>query len=315
MFPTLLFPLLHAGGPQPTGAPYTHWILDPKIALAVFAITGLYLAWMGPLNRRRPGAEHRPVTQAQIRWFIIGSIVLLISLGPPIDDWSHFFFVSAHMVQHLLLMFVVVPCWLMGIPAWVYQPIVSRPRFAWILTWVPRALPGFVLATLIMGLWHLPVLYDATLENELLHTAQHAFFLVAGFLFYWPLMSPVPESPRLSPPAQCLYLFAQTIPAGIIGAMITYASPGLYPHYEQATVRPWGIDLKTDQEIAGLIMWVGMNTYFLLLITIIFMRWANREERADHASLREANLQRRQQKIQVPASPDTSVPGSLANKS
>lgn len=314
MFPTLLLPLLHVGGPQPTSSPYTHWILDPKIAVAVIGITALYLAWMGPLNRRRPGVENRPVSQAQIRWFILGSIVFLISLGPPIDDWSHFFFVSAHMVQHLLLMFVVVPLWMLGIPAWVYQPIVQHRRAAWLLTWIPRAVPGFVLASIIMGLWHIPLLYDATLENELLHTTQHFFFLVAGFLFYWPLMSPVPESPRLSPPLQCLYLFAQTIPAGIVGAMITYAAPGLYPHYNQATIRPWGIDLKTDQEMAGLIMWVGMNTYFLVLITIIFMRWANGEERKDFAAMDQERERRRELRLQVPVAPDTSVPTSLANK-
>jgi putative membrane protein len=212
MFITFPIPLLHAGGPQPGGPLYTHWILDPKVALAILAITGLYLAWVGPLNRRRPGVEDRPITQSEIRWFLLGSIVLLISLGPPIDDWSHFFFVSAHMVQHLLLMFVVVPCWIKGIPAWVYQPIVRHPRLAWLMTWVPRAIPSFLLVTVIMAFWHLPAFYDATLENELLHTVQHAFFILAGFLFYWPLMSPVPESPQLSPPMKSFYLFAQTIP-------------------------------------------------------------------------------------------------------
>jgi cytochrome c oxidase assembly factor CtaG len=82
--------------------------------------------------------------------------------------------------------------------------------------------------------------------------------------------------------------------------MITYAGPGLYPHYEKASVRPWGIDLKTDQEMAGLIMWVGMNTLFLVMITVIFMRWANREERADHDALRAAS---RRKRLSIPAEP------------
>jgi cytochrome c oxidase assembly factor CtaG len=107
-------------------------------------------------------------------------------------------------------------------------------------------------------------------------------------------MSTVPESPQLSPPVKCLYLFLQTIPAGILGALITYAGPGLYPHYEEASVRPWGIDLKTDQEIAGLVMWVGMNTLFLGMITVIFLRWANREEANDYAALRDESRAKRQ---------------------
>lgn len=285
--PTIPIPLLHVGGPQPDGPLYTHWILDPSIAVAVFGLTGLYLAWVGPLNQRRPGATDRPVTVGQKRWFLLGSLLMLIALGPPIDDWSHFFFVSAHMLQHLILMFAVVPCWIKGVPPWVYQPVIDRSWARWALTWLPRAIPAFLVTTVIMALWHVPSFYDAALENQVVHSLQHLFFMLAGFLFYWPLMSTRPESPQLSPPVKCLYLFLQTIPAGILGALITYAGPGLYPWYERATVRPWGIDLKTDQEIAGLVMWVGMNSLFLVMLTVIFLKWANREEARDRDQLRE----------------------------
>ena len=308
MFSFASLPLLHVGGPEPTGPLYTHWILDPRIALFVFGITGAFLLWAGPLNRRRPGYEDRPVSSSQIRWFLLGSLILLIALGPPLDDWSHFFFVSAHMVQHLLLMFVVIPCWIKGVPPWMYQPIIDHKWSRWILMWMPRVVPSFAIVTLIMGLWHVPVLYDATLRNEALHSLQHMFFLLAGFLFYWPLMSTRPETPQLSPPLKCLYLFVQTIPAGIVGAMITYAGPGLYPHYEEASVRPWGIDLKTDQEVAGLIMWVGMNTFFLVLLTVIFLRWAGREERNDYEALKAESRLKRQQAAAQSALAET--PGS-----
>lgn len=279
-FPVL--PPLHVGGIAPTEGPlYTHWILDPKVAVYVIGITALYLAWVGPLNRRRPGAEDRPVTSGQVRWFLLGSLALLIALGPPLDDWSHFFFSSAHMVQHLLLMFVVVPCWLKGIPAWVYAPILERRWSRWLLRTMTRVVPAFVLASLIIAVWHVPAFYSLALENDLVHVLQHQFFLVAGFLFFWPLMSRVAEAPPLAPPLQCLYLFLQTLPSGAVGAAITYAAPGLYPHYEEAPVRPWDISIRTDQQVGGLLMWVGMNTVFLLMLTVIFLRWAGDEERKD----------------------------------
>ncbi len=120
-------------------------------------------------------------------------------------------------------------------------------------------------------------------------------------------MSTVPETPQLSPPVKCVYLFLNTIPAGIIGASITYAGPGLYPHYEQASVRPWGIDLKTDQEIAGLLMWVGMNSLFLIMISIIFLTWANREEHRDRDAAREASRNKRRAAASPPVQ---SAPGT-----
>ena len=84
--------------------------------------------------------------------------------------------------------------------------------------------------------------------------------------------------PKPAPPLQCLYLFATTLPGGVVGSVITMADPPLYEQYGIAT-RMWGLGVQTDQEIAGLMMWVGENTIYLILITIIFLRWANAEER------------------------------------
>lgn len=288
-----LLPLFHVGGPESSGPLYTHWILDPKIAGYVLGLTIAYLAWMGPLNRRREGYENRPVNRTQVRWFLAGQVLLLIALGPPLDDWSHFYFSSAHMLQHLLLMFAVVPCWIKGTPPWVFDPIVKHKVGRMLLTYAPRAVPAFLLASLIIVLWHIPAFYNATLENELIHGVQHQFFLLAGFLFFWPLMSTVRYSPQLSPPMKCVYLFLQTLPSGVVGATIVYAAPGLYPHYAEATVRPWGISLAEDQIIGGLLMWVGMNAVFLLLLSVIFLRWANDEERKDRAALQRGTMRQR----------------------
>lgn len=296
-----LLPLLHVSGYEPTGPLYTHWILDPAVAVYIMGLTAAYLAWIGPLNRRRPGAENRPVTRSQIRWFLLGQVFLLIALGPPIDDWAHFYFSSVHMLQHLLLMFVVVPCWIKGIPPWVFDPIVRHRWSRHLLTYLPRALPAFLLASLIIVLWHIPGFYNATLENEFLHAMQHQFFLVTGFLFFWPLMSTVPESPQLSPPMKCLYLFLQTIPSGIVGATIVYAAPGLYPHYTEASVRPWGLSVAEDQVIGGLMMWVGMNTVFLVLLSVIFLRWASAEERKDRDALQKGVMRQRIAPVAEPA--------------
>jgi putative membrane protein len=300
-----LLPLFHVEGLEPAGPFYTHWILDPKIAVYIIGLTAAYLAWVGPLNRRRPGHQNRPVTKAHIRWFLLGQVFLLVALGPPVDDWSHFFFSSVHMIQHLMLMFVVVPCWIKGTPPWVYDPIVNNKWGRHLLTYLPRAVPAFLLASLIIVLWHIPQFYNLTLENEFVHVLQHQFFLVTGFLFFWPLMSTIRESPQLSPPMKCVYLFLQTIPSGVVGAGIVYAAPGLYPHYAEASVRPWGISIAEDQQMGGLIMWVGMNSVFLILLSIIFLRWANAEERKDREAVASGTLRQRIAPVVEPSGSQT----------
>ncbi len=277
-------PPLHVGAAEPGGPLYTHWRLEPGVALFVFGLTALYLAWIGPLNRPRPGVAERPVSRGEVAAFLCGSVAALVALGPPLDDWSHFYLVSAHMAQHLILMLVAMPLWLIGIPAWVYAPVARHPLLGPAGRWLTRPVPAFAISAAINVVWHLPVLYDAALGVEAIHVLQHQMFLVAALFLWWPLLSKVPEWPPLSPPLQCLYLFVQTIPGGAIGAFITNAAVGLYPHYDGASVRPWGLSLKVDQEIAGLMMWVGANVVILVLITIIFLRWAAREEARDRAA-------------------------------
>lgn len=292
-FPPVL-PPLHVGGPEPTGPYYTHWYLDPKVAVAIFGLTALYLLWVGPLNRRRPGVAYRPVRTREVVFFLFGSLTALVALGPPIDDWSHFFFSSAHMFQHLLLILLATPLWIAGTPAWVYRPLVRNPATNWFFRHLLSPLPAFVIANLINAIWHFPFAYDLALSNELWHIVQHVCFVIAGVLIWWPLMSKVPEWPRLAPPMQALYIFFQAIPTGIIGAMLTYGGP-VYDHYALASARPWGISLKEDQEIAGLMMWVGMNTVFLVVASVIFLKWAVREEERDNALLLEKTRARRRQ--------------------
>jgi putative membrane protein len=271
-----LFPVLHGTGGYPTGALHSDWRPDPTVVLGVIALIAAYVAWTGPLNRRRPDAAERPVSTGQRIAFIVGSLAFLLALAPPLDDWADHYLLSAHMFQHLVLVFVVAPLWLIGTPAWLLEPVLRKPllsRAGYLLT---RPVAAFVLANMIVTVWHLPGPYDAALRHEPLHIAQHMSFLGAALLAWFPVLSPVPQWPRLAQPLQCLYLFLETIPGGIIGAFVTLAAPGVYSFYDNVP-RIWGIDLAMDQELAGLMMWVGAGLIYLLWITVIFFQWASRE--------------------------------------
>jgi cytochrome c oxidase assembly factor CtaG len=275
--PHLVLPVLHGGGGYPNGFLHSDWRPDPTVVLGVVALIAAYVAATGPLNRRRDGADRRPVSTGQRVAFLGGAVALLIALSPPLDDWADDYLLFAHMFQHLVLMFVVAPLWLAGMPAWFFDPLLRRPLLArggYLLT---RPVAAFVVANLVVTIWHLPGPYDAALRHEPLHVVQHLSFLGAAMLAWWPVLSPVPAWPRLALPVQCLYLFLESIPGGIIGAFVTLAAPGVYGYYD-GVPRIWGIDLATDQQFAGLMMWVGAGLVYLLWITIIFFRWAAGEE-------------------------------------
>jgi putative membrane protein len=271
---------LHSGVP-PTGWLHSDWAPEPTVVLSAFALAAFYILWTGPLNRRRPGSEERQTTGKQMTCFLLGCLFYLIALSPPLDDWSDFYLLSAHMLQHEIIMFAVAPLLLVGTPAWLLQPLANNRytnKIGWVLT---RPVVAGVISTVLVVLWHLPQAYNAALRHEPIHIAQHGAFLVAGLLAWWPVLGPLPAWPKIeSPPIQCLYLFLYNIPAGIIGAFITMSEPGFYDYYTNVR-RIFGIDLAMDQELAGLMMWVGGSSIYLLWITWIFLSWAKKEEAAD----------------------------------
>jgi putative membrane protein len=268
---------LHAGGAYPEGWLHSDWRPEPTVIVGIFALIALYLWLTGPKNRTADGAPIHPVSDGQRVAFITGSLVMLIALNPPLDDWSGYYLLSAHMFQHMLLIFVTAPLWLVGMPEWLLRKLVSPKPVMFAGYWLTRPVVSFVIANVLITFWHLPVVYDAAINHELIHVVQHQSFLVAALLSWWPVFGRLSEWPGLSQPMRCLYLFATTIPGGIVGAFVTLAEPGLYTPYKDAP-RLWGMSLATDQEIAGLMMWVLASVIYLLIITVIFFQWAAKEE-------------------------------------
>jgi cytochrome c oxidase assembly factor CtaG len=273
------FTLLHTGGAYPSGWLHSDWRPQPSIILGVFAMIAAYLWWTGPRNRAADGTPIRPVRSGQRVAFIAGSLVFLVALNPPLDDWADSYLLSAHMFQHLLLMFVVAPLWLAGMPDWLLRRMVSPRPLMQIGYALTRPVAAFVVSNLIITVWHMPFAYDAALHSTPVHIVQHMSFLFAALLAWWPVLGPLPEWPRLTKPMQCLYLFAMTIPGGIVGAFVTLAEPGLYDYANAPRI--WGMNPGTDQEVAGLMMWVLASVIYLVVITVIFFQWAADEDARD----------------------------------
>lgn len=281
--PTL--PIAHVIGSNPTGWLYSDWRPQPTVVVGLFALIAGYLWWTGARNRRPDGTVVNPVSGRQRTTFLAGCLVAIVALNPPLDDWSGSYLLSAHMAQHLLLTFVSVPLWLAGTPGWlVAKLLIARPlrRIGYGLT---RPIVAFGLGNAIAIGWHLPPAYDLALRSQSVHALQHNSFILGAVLAWWPVFGQYAGWPRLNPPLRCVYLFASTIPSGILGVFITLGGPGLYPSYKTVP-RIWGISLATDQQVAGLLMWVGTNTIYLGLITAVFFRWAASEEAKERRPLR-----------------------------
>jgi putative membrane protein len=203
---------------------------------------------------------------------VAGLAVLFFSLNGPLHDLSDDYLFSAHMVQHLVLTMLVPPLLIAGIPGWMLRPALRIPGVFAVARRISTGPAAFGIFSVAIVGWHLPPLYNMAMVHHPVHIVEHLCFLVAATIMWWPIMSSLPELPRLAYPLQLLYVFLLMLPMTAVSIFITYADTVLYPFY--ATVpRIWGITALQDQRIGGLIMWIPGGFIFIAVLSVIFFKW------------------------------------------
>jgi cytochrome c oxidase assembly factor CtaG len=263
------------------------WTWDPGMLIGIAIWTAGYILLMGPIRRRKNWGP--PVSWNRQAAFHLGTLVLFVALVSPLDHLSDVYLLSAHMVQHMLLLLVAPPLWLLGMPNGWFDPLIPAGHFQSFLRGVTRPAITFLIFNGVLWVWHIPALYDAALYNEQVHILEHLFFLAAGVIGWWPILGFLPiVAPRASYPVQLIYLFAAMLSTAVLGILITFAATPVYPFYLNAPrvldnssmpsfangPRLWGLSIMDDQVTAGLIMWVaGKAIYFvemLIILTLLF---------------------------------------------
>ena len=258
-------------------AGFPGWHPHPDTWLLVVVLEGAYLAAVRAGRRRSEGSWGGPTTRRQVAAFTAGVLTIWVASDWPVHDLAEGYLYSAHMVQHLLMTLVAAPLLLLGTPAWLGRRLLSNPRLLAVVRRLARPVAGLIQFNLVLVLSHWPLWVDATLRNHPLHFVAHALLLVSAVLMWLPVVSPVPEIPRVRPPLQMLYLFLQTVVPTVPASFLTFGARPLYRCYESVP-RLWGISALDDMRTAGLIMKVGAGFYLWILIAVIFFRWYAREE-------------------------------------
>ncbi|TAK35187.1 MAG: cytochrome c oxidase assembly protein [Chloroflexota bacterium] len=263
--------LPHGAGHEDPG----QWSWEPSIVVGTAVLVGAYLYGVGPLRRRYGWADR--VDPWQVALFLLGNLILLLTLVSPLDVLSDDYLFSAHMVQHVLLVAIVPPLWLLGTPDWLLRPLLKPPFVLRLGRFLTHPYVAFIIFNLTFWLWHWPVLYDLALTSEPVHALQHLTFLITAVISWWPVLSPLPELPRLSPPMQVAYLFAICQPNVTLGALFVFSRGPLYQGYLDAPPL-FGISPVMDQQIGGLIMWIPGNLIYLVALSIILLRWLHQSQ-------------------------------------
>jgi putative membrane protein len=281
-----LFAIGHVGGPLPdaSGGAMTYltdWRVEPPLFAIVIAVL-LYALGM----RKRVSRTRRP--RAEAAFFAAGLGALVLAYDSPFATLDGELF-WVHMTQHMLLLAVAPPLILLGrpwatiarsLPAGIRRRITfGLVRGAWSapLRAAARRLtgptPALVLFLGTLVAWHLPALYDATLNSFAIHELEHALFLAAGLLYWSQLIDSPPFRSRLGFLQRALYATVGMAVCSGLGLVLAFAPSPLYPGYAALASRPGGLSALADQHLAGGIMWVPGSISFTVAIVLFAYRW------------------------------------------
>lgn len=276
-----------------------NWQIEVIVVLVVMAT--LYTRGWWRLRRRTGVALDRRSSRSRsrlaVRWrllsYWIGLFFVVLALLSPIDPLGQQLFFM-HMIQHLLLIMLAPPLLLIANP----MPFVLwglpdglRFRVGYFLAWLLRkdapfrrgllftTNPGFLWMFWVIALfaWHDETLYNAALELEWVHDAEHLSFFLSSMLLWWNVTNAGPRiHKKISLLARIGLLIATVPPNMLLGVILSFSDP-IYSYYETVP-RLWDIGLKADQQIGGVIMWVPGSMMYLIAALILIARLLSGEE-------------------------------------
>ena len=253
----------------------------PDVWVLLIALGVGYVAALRFFGPDHVGVGVRPASVRQQVLFFAGLGALWIGADWPMHDLSEDYLFSAHMVQHMLFTFVAPPLLLLGSPRWMLRALLRPAAVRSVVGWLTRPLVALVSFNAVVAVTHWPAIVDASLRSEPVHFLVHVVLVATATLMWWPVVSPLPETARLSEPAKMFYLFLQSVLPTVPASFLTFADQPLYGFYAAVPrVWPW-LDVVTDQRVAGLIMKLGGGALLWTVIAVLFFRWSAREERAD----------------------------------
>ena len=250
------------------------WPFDPTVYLGLGLLFFAYAA----LARVRKDLGRR-----QTLYFGLGVLTIWLALETPLDIVADHYLESVHMLQHVLIGLVAPPLLLLGLSPAMVAALVRIPG----LRPLTEPIPAQVAFGIVMGAWHMPVLYDLTLHSEVVHVVEHLTFMASGTLYWWPIVGATSAHAawRLGAAGKVLYLLFGTVPADTVSVILMFSRTPFYPFYAGAPRLLAGLDPLTDQVLAGVVLMAVGKVSSLVAILEIGFRWLARARAEDRAAL------------------------------
>ncbi len=229
------------------------WHADPAVLAGAAVALGLFAQAFLRLRRRGRASWGRAAL------FTAGVLVLVLALVSPIDTAAERSLLSAHMLQHallidvgplLLLLALRGPLLFFLLPPAALRPLARLRPPRVVLRFLLRPRWSFVAWTLVLLAWHVPAAYTFALEHPWAHDLEHASFLAVGLLVWSQLLDPARRR-ALTPTRRGLYAVGLIATGHALLHPVFFSSGPLYHYYVAIPDRLFGLSALADQHLAA----------------------------------------------------------------
>jgi putative membrane protein len=261
--------------PQPH-AQMQSWLISLVSTFMLLVVASVYLrGWFASRS------AFPVIGRLRLATFMSGLVVVWVGVASPLATLDHQL-LTIHMLKHLLLMTIAAPLILAGAPMMTLECALSKffnnsdrtlaspparrlgncflhPWFCWLA------------GTAAVIIWHIPAVFQLTMHSEWIHILADLSFLVAGLLFWWPIVHSWPSTMGSPQWSMALYLFLATLPCDVLSAFLVFCNRLVYHSYLSAP-QWFSLQPLDDQECAGALMWVWVTFAYLIPAVAITVR-------------------------------------------
>jgi putative copper resistance protein D len=274
------------------------WRFDLIFGTLAIVMASLYLLGVRRLHARgdRWGAGRTAA-------WLCGCAVLLIATSSGLGKYSPAMF-SVHMGTHMMLTMLTPILLVLGAPVTLMLralPVAGRGNPPGPREWLLAAVHSPVARFVTHPLFSLPVfvgsyyalyfsnLFAWALNEHWAHVAMNLHFLLAGLIFFWPVIGVDPSPRRLPPVVRLAVVFISVPFHAFFGVALMGADTVIGEPFYRSLALPWITDPLVDQKLGGGLAWASGEFPLLLVIVALLIQWSRHDERSARRDDRRAD--------------------------
>lgn len=257
-------------GIEPTTNPNPwRFQFHPEVWLLIIGLIAAFVYTVRVLGPR-VAPEGKIISRRQLITFTVMILLLWLASDWPMHDIAEEYLYSVHMVQHMVISYIVPPLALLATPEWLFRLLIGKGRTYKVVRFLTRPVVGVLVYNITLMITHIPQIVNRSAAGGPLHYSLHVLIVTTSLMFWVPVCGPIREW-RMSDGAKMIYLFGTSLIPTIPAGWLTFAEGAVYKHYD-TIVRVGGISVLSDQQAAGGIMKLGGSTLMWTIIIYIFFK-------------------------------------------